>query len=99
MKITDVKTMRLRASIPAESQVLSRSGTRNFRSALLIQIETDEGITGTGSCSGNGELIELIVLRILKPLLIGMDPTQIEAIWDRAYIRGGHKEFGNRGIG
>jgi D-galactarolactone cycloisomerase len=28
-----------------------------------------------------------------------MDPTDIEAIWDKAYIRGGHKEFGTRGIG
>src|SRR5215471_7547475 len=99
MKITDVKTIRLRATIPAEGQVFSRSGVRNFRSATLVQIETDQGITGLGSCSGNGELIEVIVGKVLKPLLAGMDPTQIEEIWDKAYVRGGHKEFGTRGIG
>ena len=37
--------------------------------------------------------------KVLKPLLVGMDPTQIEEIWDKAYVRGGHKEFGTRGIG
>ena len=99
MKITDVKTIRLRATIPAEGQVFSRSGVRNSRSATLVQIETDQGITGLGSCSGNGELIEVIVGKVLKPLLVGMDPTQIEEIWDQAYVRGGHKEFGTRGIG
>ncbi len=99
MKITDVRTIRLRAEIPSEGQVFSRSGIRNSRSATLVQVETDKAITGLGSCSGNGELIEFIVANVLKPLLIGMDPTEIDAIWDKAYVRGGHKEFGTRGIG
>jgi D-galactarolactone cycloisomerase len=99
MKITDVKTIRLRASIPAEGQVFSRSGVRNTRSTTLVQVETDEGVSGIGSCSGNGELIEVIIAKVLKPLLIGMDPTTIDEIWDKAYVRGGHKEFGTRGIG
>ena len=99
MKITDVKTIRLRAEIPKEGQVFSRSGVRNSRSATLVQVETDEGITGLGSSSGNGELIAIIIAKVLKPLLVGMDPTEIEAIWDKAYLRGGHKEFGTRGVG
>lgn len=99
MRITDVKTIRLRAGIPAEGQVFSRSGVRSSRSATLVHVETDEGISGIGSCSGNGELLEFIIARVLKPLVIGMDPTQIDAIWERAYVRGGHKEFGTRGIG
>src|SRR3989304_539233 len=99
MKITDFKTVRLRPTTPTEGQVFSRSGVRNSRSTTLVQVETDEGITGLGSCSGNGELLEVIVARVLKPLLIGTDPTQIDEIWDKAYVRGGHKEFGTRGVG
>src|SRR5262245_25372643 len=99
MKIADIKTIRLRASIPTEGQVFSRSGVRSTRSSTLIKVETDEGIYGLGSASGNGELIEFIVARVLRPLLIGMDPTKIGEIWDTAYVRGGHKEFGTRGIG
>ena len=99
MKITDVKTIRLRASIPPEGQVFSRSGVRNSRSTTLVQIETDEGVTGFGSCSGNGALIETIIANVLKPLVLGMDPTNIDEIWEKAYFRGGAKEFGSRGVG
>jgi D-galactarolactone cycloisomerase len=99
MKITDLRTIRLRATIPAEGQVFSRSGVRNTRSTTLVRVETDGGVSGIGSCSGNGELIEVIVARVLKPLLVGMDPTEIDIIWDKLYVRGGHKEFGTRGIG
>jgi D-galactarolactone cycloisomerase len=99
MKITNIATIRLRAAIPPEGQVFSRSGVRNYRSTTLVKVDTDEGISGFGSCSGNGELIEFIVARVLNPLLIGMDPTSIDEIWDKAYVRGGHKEFGTRGVG
>ncbi|HET9548619.1 MAG TPA: mandelate racemase/muconate lactonizing enzyme family protein [Candidatus Binatia bacterium] len=99
MKITDVQTIRLRAAIPADGQVFSRSGVRSTRSTTLVRVDTDDGISGIGSASGNGELIEVIVAKVIKPLLVGMDPTEIDAIWDRVYVRGGHKEFGTRGIG
>ena len=49
MKITDVKTIRLRAEIPRDGQVFSRSGVRNSRSATLVQVDTDEGVSGIGT--------------------------------------------------
>jgi len=99
MKITDVRTVRLRAPIPAEGQVISRSGLRGSRSAVLIEVRTDVGITGVGSCSGNGQIIDLIIETILKPVVIGMDPTKTDDIWDRAYFGGGLRQVGSRGIG
>jgi len=99
MKITDIQTIRLRAPIPPQGQVFSRSGVRSTRSATLIRVDTDVGIFGLGSASGNGELVEAIVAKVLKPLLLGLDPTDIDAVWDKAYVRGGHKEFGTRGVG
>ncbi len=99
MKIADVKAIRLRAAIPPDGQVFSRSGVRNTRSTTLIRVDTDEGISGVGSASGNGQLIEFIIAKVLKPMIVGMDPTAIDAIWDTAYVRGGHKELGTRGVG
>ncbi len=99
MKIPDVKAIRLRAAIPPDGQVFSRSGVRNTRSTTLIRVDTDEGIFGVGSASGNGQLIEFIIAKVLKPMIVGMDPTAIDAIWDTAYVRGGHKELGTRGVG
>lgn len=57
MRITDIETIRLRAEIPASGQVFSRSGVRNMRSTNLVQVDTDEGVRGIGSASGNGEMI------------------------------------------
>jgi L-alanine-DL-glutamate epimerase-like enolase superfamily enzyme len=50
MKITEIKTIRLRAAIPQAGQVFSRSGVRNYRSTTLVQIDTDEQLSGLGSC-------------------------------------------------
>ncbi|MGH7771178.1 MAG: mandelate racemase/muconate lactonizing enzyme family protein [Candidatus Binatia bacterium] len=91
--------MRLRAPIPPEGQVRSRTGVRSYRAALLVEVDTDEGFTGIGSCSGNGAIIEVIIEKVLKPLLIGMDPTKTEELWEKSYFSAGVREFGSRGIG
>jgi len=99
MKITDIRTIRLRASLPPHEQFRTRSGPRRYRSAFLIQVETDEGVTGIGSCSGNGAILEAILTKVLKPLLLGRDPCLITELWDRIYVGAGVRLFGSRGIG
>jgi D-galactarolactone cycloisomerase len=99
MRITDIRTIRLRASLAPERQVYSRSGRRTYRSALLIQVETDEGITGFGSCSGNGAILEVMIERVLKPLLVGKSPLDIEELWETSYFSAVAKELGSRGLG
>jgi len=99
MKITDIRTIRLRASLPPDEQFRTRSGPRRYRSAFLIQVETDEGVTGIGSCSGNGAILEAILTKVLKPLLLSRDPCLITELWDRIYVGAGVRLFGSRGIG
>ncbi len=99
MKITDVRAVRLRASIPTDGQVVSRSGVRSFRSAALVQVETDVGFVGLGSCSGNGAIVEFILERVLKPVVLGMDPANPEEIWQKVYFGVRARQLGLRGIG
>jgi D-galactarolactone cycloisomerase len=99
MKITDVRTIRLKADIPSEAQLTSRSGLRTSRTTVLVQVETDAGISGVGSCSGNGTITEFIIDNVLKPTVLGMDPTKIEEVWDKAYFGAGVRQFGSRGAG
>ena len=99
MKITDIRTIRLRAPLSTGGQVHSRTGIRRHRYAVLIEVHTDQGITGIGSCSGNGQLIEVVVAEVLKPVLIGMDPCAIGSAWEQAYFGVGVRSFGSRGIG
>ena len=99
MRITDIRTIRLRASLAPERQMYSRSGQRTYRSALLVKVETDEGITGFGSCSGNGAILEVMIERVFKPLLVGKDPLKVEELWETSYFRCVAKELGSRGLG
>lgn len=99
MRITDIKTIRLRAALTPERRVYSRSGQRTHRSALLVQVDTDERITGIGSCSGNGMILEAMIERVLKPLLVGKNPLKIQELWEASYFRSVAKEFGSRGLG
>jgi D-galactarolactone cycloisomerase len=99
VKITDVRTIRLRASIPAEGQVTSRSGVRESRTTALVRVDTDSGIHGFGSCSGNGAIVQFILEQVVKPAVVGMDPANIDALWQKLYFGARARQLGLRGIG
>jgi D-galactarolactone cycloisomerase len=99
VKITDVRAIRLRASIPAEGQVTSRSGVRESRTTALVRVDTDRGICGFGSCSGNGAIVHFIVEQVIKPAVLGMDPVDIDALWHKLYFGPRARQLGLRGIG
>lgn len=76
MKITDVRWTP--AFIPIEAPLRYAFGSHPGFSRIVIEVETDEGITGLGECysgaSRAGYLAEM------KPLLIGEDPMNLERI-------------------
>src|ERR1051325_6855013 len=88
-----------RASTPAEGQVTSRSGVRESRTTALVRVETDSGIHGFGSCSGNGAIVQFIIEQVVKPAVVGMDPTDIDRIWQKLYFGPRARQLGLRGIG
>ena len=88
MKIIDIRTFLMHAGAPDPSSWASdrspagpdsssSGGTRNW---LFLKVDTDEGITGIGECSGWPRVIETAI-HDLKPILLGRDPTHIERIW------------------
>ncbi|GIV76954.1 mandelate racemase/muconate lactonizing enzyme family protein [Litorilinea aerophila] len=58
---------------------------------VFVLVHTDEGITGLGEASHSGnDALLVAVLEQFKPHLVGQDPTQIEALWQRmARLNGG----------
>lgn len=76
MKITDIRWTR--AFIPIEAPLRYSVGSHPGFSRIIIEVETDEGITGLGECytgaAREGQLSDL------KPLLIGQDPMNLERI-------------------
>ncbi len=79
MKITDVKVYDLR--YPLEVPFANSQGWSRTRTAGVVEILTDAGITGWGEG-----------LKAVDPSvcdrLIGMDPTATEVIWHALYQRG-----------
>jgi L-alanine-DL-glutamate epimerase-like enolase superfamily enzyme len=57
------------------------------RDVFLVKISTDDGISGIGEGFALGSLqsTATIVNEILKPILIGSDATDIEALWQKMY--------------
>lgn len=76
MKITDIRWTR--AFIPIEAPLRYSVGSHPGFSRIVIEVDTDEGLTGLGECyTGNareGQLADL------KPLLIGEDPMNLERL-------------------
>ena len=63
--------------------------------SVIVQISTDEGISGIGECTPiNLELLAHFVNTALQPLLIGEDPLKVDKLWNamlfRAYKLGPH---------
>src|SRR5260221_1079180 len=87
MKITELKIHVLKSPL-AEPFAFSQGWVRQ-RSATLLEIFTDEGITGWGEAFAQGleppEIAAPVIDKALKPLLIGAVPLDIEDLWHRMY--------------
>jgi D-galactarolactone cycloisomerase len=64
------------------------------RHSLIVEIETDQGLTGWGECYGPAR-INAGVVRELGALLIGQDALRTEFIWHDIYAR--FRDHGQRG--
>ena len=91
MKITDIRWTP--AFVPIEAPLRYAFGSHPGFSRIIIEVDTDEGITGLGECysgaSRAGQLAEM------KPLLIGADPMNLERIRWRVSAPSAQKLFGN----
>ncbi|MCD9023631.1 enolase C-terminal domain-like protein [Cohnella silvisoli] len=76
MKITNIKSTTV--MIPLEAPLRHSNGAHWGRFVrTIVEVETDEGITGFGEMGGGGESAE-VAFAGLKPYLLGHDPFQLE---------------------
>ncbi len=69
---------------------------RRRAAALLVEVETDAGITGIGEAGVGGGSTRHVIENHLRPMLIGEDPLLIEGLWQKMFAR--TRQFGRRGI-
>ena len=86
MKITRIASHVLQYDLPEELGYSQQYYAK--RTAHLVEVETDEGITGWGECFGPGNVAlgnKAIVERVIQPLVRGDDPLARDAIWHKVY--------------
>ncbi len=86
MKITRITSHVLGYDLP-ESLGYSQQ-YYNMRTSHLVEIETDEGITGWGECFGAGNIAfanKGIVEKVIQPMVLGMQALDRDVIWHKVY--------------
>ncbi len=97
MKITDIAIHVLKSPL-AEPFAFSQGWVRQ-RSATLVEVSTDEGVTGWGEAFAQGleppEIAATVIDKALRPLVTGADPLETEVLWHRMYHM--TRDYGRKG--
>ena len=76
MKITDIKATTV--TVPLEAPLRHANGCHWGRFVrTIVEVETDEGLTGLGEMGGGGESAEAAI-KAMKSYLVGHDPARLE---------------------
>ncbi len=83
MKIVDVRAVT--CDVPVPRPIVMGDLRYDTRDYVIVEVITDEGVSGFGFGMARYAPVTEIVERNLKPLLIGKDPLMTEQHWDRLY--------------
>src|SRR5687768_5980978 len=81
MKITDVRVRAVRLVLPTPQS--NNRWTWQNMDHMIIEVFTDEGITGIGAGGGIG--IDGLILDWARHVVVGEDPFNYERIWNKLY--------------
>ena len=101
LKITALNTHLINTPIPEAARVESGAGFKLNRQMCLLEIVTDEGVTGYGSPSGpyDLEVLRRILGDVIGPHLVGQDPSNIPYLWHKLYHGEVSRNLGHRSVG
>lgn len=83
MRITDVRATI--CDVPVPRPIVMGELRFDSRDYLVVEVLTDEGISGIGFGMARYAPLAEIVARNIKPLIVGEDPLLTERIWDRLF--------------
>ncbi|MEL0637482.1 mandelate racemase/muconate lactonizing enzyme family protein [Marinomonas sp. TI.3.20] len=87
MKIIDVIPHAI--SVPLDEPFYFSQGWVKQRSSLIVEIITDEGVTGWGESLCHGlqppHIAAAFIEQVFKPILLGRSPFDVEVLWEEMY--------------
>ena len=97
MKITDIHIHVLKS--PLEEPFAFSQGWVRQRCATLVEVCTDQGLSGWGEAFAQGleppEIAATVIDKALRPLVLGADPRDVEVLWHRMYHM--TRDYGRKG--
>lgn len=97
MKVADLRVHVLKSAL-AEPFAFSQGWVRQ-RSATLVEVITDGGISGWGEAFAQGleppEIAATVIDKALRPVVTGADPLDTEVLWHRMYHA--TRDYGRKG--
>ncbi|MEP7098640.1 MAG: mandelate racemase/muconate lactonizing enzyme family protein [Dokdonella sp.] len=97
MKITAIDVHVLKSAL-AEPFAFSQGWVKQ-RCATLVEVSTDQGITGWGEAFAQGleppEIAAAAIEHALKPRVLGANPLETEVLWHRMYHA--TRDYGRKG--
>ena len=85
MRIEHVEAINLLHAYPEQHRFQYGGGICDARLTTLIVVRTECGAVGVGSVYSYPALVYLIVREQLAAVLVGEDPTEVEALWEKMY--------------
>ncbi len=87
IRIADVRAVPISFPVPADKSVRLGIGRSVKRDAVLVRVETDQGMVGWGEahhgrCPG---AIARLVDTTLRELVVGLDAFDVSGVWARVY--------------
>ena len=86
MKITRIASHVLQCDMAEELGYSQQFYSK--RTAHIVEVDTDAGITGWGECFGPGTVAlanRTIVEQVIQPMVLGADPMDRDVIWHKVY--------------
>jgi L-alanine-DL-glutamate epimerase-like enolase superfamily enzyme len=85
LKITEVRVVT--CDIPLARPIIMGDLRYDSRDYIVVEVRTDEGLSGVGFGMARYAPVAAIVERNLAPLLVGQDPMMNERLWESMYFR------------
>lgn len=94
MKVTALRTTPV--SIPYSRPARASSFMRSGVSVVVVELETDEGLTGVGECLARPSVAMICeALRLMEPFVLGKSPHDVESFFKNVH-HGGNWDFFER---
>ncbi len=87
MKITSITAIPVSFRLPEGKTVTMGVGSTTKRDAIIIRIQTDEGVTGYGEAHPGRSpgAVTSLIHSTIAPMLVGMQATDVVGAWQRVH--------------